>query len=232
VPECAKSCRRRVIPVVGTGIDCHEEAQKVRDRPEVWLIVALGTFAATGYAALRLYGGQDSFRGEPAVGVVQPEPSSHASVWFESMRRYCNPVEVETRMRLEPPPASTEGTMHEAACYALAGRIDRAREAIERLRDGDKYLAAGVVFEAGHPAADAGDDIAAGPLMELVVEYWPNHYMALYHAGAARYELGDYALAEGYLKRFMVEYQPEDGWRSSARGMLEEIEKAELGRRP
>jgi hypothetical protein len=194
----------------------------------VWLIAALGTFAATGFAAVRLYQEQDILEGEPLdpVFVAQPQPAtSDASVWFESVRRFCNPVEVVTRLRMEPPPSSHEGTMHEAACYALAGRIDRAREAIQRLPEGERYRAAGVVFEAGHPAADAGDDIAAGPLMELVVEYWPNHYMALYHAGAARYELGDFALAEGYLKRFMVEYPPEDGWRSSARGMLQEIEK-------
>jgi hypothetical protein len=193
----------------------------------VWLIVALGTFAATGFAALRLHQGHDTVRGEPLdpVYVVKPEPTtSNASVWFESVRRFCNPVEVETGLRMEPAPATHEGAMYEAACYALAGRIDRAREAVQRLPESERYLAAGVVFEAGHPAADAGDDIAAGPLMELVVEYWPNHYMALYHAGAARYELGDYAVAEGYLKRFMVEYQPEDGWRSSARGMLQAIE--------
>jgi tetratricopeptide (TPR) repeat protein len=142
------------------------------------------------------------------------------------VRRFCNPVEVETRLRMEPPPPTPEGTMHEAACYALAGRIDRARDAIERLPQDLRYRAAGVVFEAGHPAADAGDDVAAGPLMELVVEYWPNHYMALYHAGAARFELGDYAVAQPYLLRFMDEYSSEDGWRSSARGMLQTIEES------
>ena len=82
---------------------------------------------------------------------------------------------------------------------------------------------AGVVFNAGHPAADAGDDIAAGPLMELVVEFWSNHYMALYHAGAARFELGDHEVAEGYLERFLVEYAVADGWRSNALAMLEQI---------
>ncbi|HIF22582.1 MAG TPA: hypothetical protein EYQ27_11915 [Gemmatimonadetes bacterium] len=53
----------------------------------------------------------------------------------------------------------------------------------------------GVVLGVGHPAADAGDDVAAGPLMELVVEFWPSHYMALYHAGAPRFEAGDTARA-------------------------------------
>ena len=80
-----------------------------------------------------------------------------------------------------------------------------------------------MVFDAGHPAADAGDEVAAGPLMELVVEFWPNHYMALYHAGAASFERGDYGLAEAYLERFLVEYATEDGWRSSAKSMLRTI---------
>jgi hypothetical protein len=115
--------------------------------------------------------------------------------------------------------------MHAAACYALAGKIELARASIEALAPDLRYRAAGVVFEAGHPAADAGDDLAAGPLMELVVEFWPNHYMALYHAGAARYENGSNEAAQKYLEQFLVEYSAEDGWRSSAISMLEEIER-------
>jgi hypothetical protein len=140
------------------------------------------------------------------------------------MRQFCNPVEVVSRMRMDPVPATPDGAMQGAACYALAGRIDDARALIQGLPEEQRFRAAGVVFEAGHPAADAGDDIAAGPLMELVVEFWPNHYMALYHAGAARYEVGDHARAKGYLQRFLTEYSTEDGWRSSAKGMLQAIE--------
>jgi hypothetical protein len=80
------------------------------------------------------------------------------------------------------------------------------------------------VFDIGHPAADAGDELAAGPLMELVVEFWPNHYMALYHAGAAAFERAELEKAEGYLTRFLAEYDVEDGWRSSALGMLDRIQ--------
>jgi hypothetical protein len=60
--------------------------------------------------------------------------------------------------------------------------------------------------------------------MELVVEFWPNHYMALYHAGAAAFERGELEKAEGYLTRFLAEYDVEDGWRSSALGMLDRIQ--------
>jgi hypothetical protein len=70
-----------------------------------------------------------------------------------------------------------------------------------------------------------GDDGSAGPIMELVVEFWPNNYMALYHAGAARYALGDLAAAEPHLREFLVLYRQDDGWTASARGMLAEIER-------
>jgi len=167
---------------------------------------------------------------EPPIAIVEPAiVPTDAAAWFGMVRQYCNPVEVETRMRFEPAPVTPEGTMYEAACFALAGKIDRARELVMTLEAGLRPQAAGVVFEAGHPAADAGDDIAAGPLMELVVEFWPNHYMALYHAGAARYETGDYAVARKYLEAFMVEYGNEDGWRGSARGMLEDIARRGFG---
>lgn len=56
--------------------------------------------------------------------------------------------------------------------------------------------------------------------MELVVEFWPNHYMALYHAGAAAFEMGDAKRAHGYLTRFLQHYSVEDGWRSNALSML------------
>jgi hypothetical protein len=193
----------------------------------VVLILAVAAFALVGTIAFSL----DRARQEPVtvfgpepLPVVEPQPAPNDAVgWFSYVRQYCNPVEVDTRMRLDPPPATATGAMHEAACYALAGRIERAREIIQGLEPDLQYQAAGVVFEAGHPAADAGDDIAAGPLMELVVDFWPNHYMALYHAGAARYDLGEHAPAKKYLESFLVEYRTEDGWRTSALGMLERI---------
>jgi cytochrome c-type biogenesis protein CcmH/NrfG len=83
------------------------------------------------------------------------------------------------------------------------------------------------VFDAVHPAADAGDETSAGPLMELVVEFWPNHYMALYHAGAAAFERGEHGPAWNYLERFLEEYQVEDGWRTNAQAMLETMTRIE-----
>ncbi len=150
-------------------------------------------------------------------------PMGEATRWFTAMRPYCNAVEVETRHRWTPPPRSFEGSAYSAACYALAGRIDRARAIIDGLEEAHRWRAAGIVFELAHPVADAGDDRSAGPIMEMVVDYWPNHYMALYHAGMARMGLGDRAGARDYLERFLALYHVDDGWTASARAALEEI---------
>lgn len=152
-----------------------------------------------------------------------PAPVIDTQSWFQSMKPYCNAVEVETRLRQTPAPSSVEGDSYSAACLALAGKIASAREIILTLSNDDRWRAAGIVFGIAHPVADAGDNEAAGPIMELVVEFWPNHYMALYHAGAARFEMGDHGEAEGYLNRFLDNYEPDDGWRKSAISMLETI---------
>lgn len=205
----------------------------MRVRAETLLIAVMAVFAMTGWLAVHFLdnAGPDYVTVDPRQG--DPIPPDHpidvgpapqgAAAWFQQVRGFCNPVDVETRMQWQPAPSTDEGLMYEAACYALAGKVDLARASIEALPPADQYKAAGVVFNAGHPAADAGDEVAAGPLMELVVEFWPNHYMALYHAGAAAYEMGDSQRAHGYLTRFLQHYGVEDGWRSNALSMLDSI---------
>jgi hypothetical protein len=122
-----------------------------------------------------------------------------------------------------PPPETAEGDAFSAACYALAGRVDRAREIVLRQPDADRWRTVGVVFDVAHPVADAGDDLSAGPIMELVVEFWPNHYMALYHAGMSRYALGQPDRARVHLTAFLEHYHQDDGWRRSAHRVLSEI---------
>jgi hypothetical protein len=200
----------------------------MRARPESLLIVSLLAFTLVGVAALFLddvgLGAHDPVGiGDPVPGQAVTAGVDGADAWFAAVRPYCNSVEVETRLSWNPPPETERGTMNEAACFALAGRIDLARASLERLPADRRYEGAGVVFAAGHPVADAGDDLAAGPLMELVVEFWPNHYMALYHAGTAAWERGDKEAARLYLRRFLDEYALEDGWRSDAIAMLEAI---------
>ncbi len=168
-------------------------------------------------------------REAPMVAVTPPasvQPAlggSDGAAWFQRMRPYCNPVEVTVRHRFDPPPRSAEGIGYSAACYALAGRIDSARAAILSLDRSARGRAAGILFDIGHPVADAGDDESAGPMMSLVVEFWPDNYMALYHAGISEYILGHTDLAREQLERFLRIYRTEDGWRSNARTVLDRI---------
>lgn len=144
--------------------------------------------------------------------------------WFTRVRPHCNALEVETTLERDPPPAGVEGAGLGAACWALGGRITEARALIAALEPNDRWRAAGMVFDIGHPVADMGDDLSAGPIMELVVEFWPNHYMALYHAGAARYALGEYDAARRHLGAFLEYYDQNDGWTGSGRRMLADME--------
>ncbi len=156
--------------------------------------------------------------------VLPGDPSQDGAVWFSHVKPFCNTLEVETLHRQTPPPPSRDGAGYSAACWALAGRIEEARNVIFGLDGDDRWKAAGIVFAIGHPIADMGDDRSAGPIMELVIEFWPNHYQALYHAGAARYALGDDALAKTHLETFLGYYDQNDGWTRSARRMLKEID--------
>src|SRR5438105_15882903 len=122
--------------------------------------------------------------------------------------------------RQSPPPKTVAGAGYQAACYALAGHIDDARRVIDQLAADDRPRAAGIVFEVGHPVADAGDDRSAGPIMELVLEYWPNNYMALYHAGMSEYSLGQPELSRTHLRSFLDLYHENDGWRRNALEVL------------
>ena len=143
-----------------------------------------------------------------------------AAEWFAAIKPFCNAVEVEVMQERHPAPSTIEGQGYSAACYALGGHIDSARGVIDRLAQSDRAQAAGIVFNIGHPVADAGDDRSAGPIMELVLEYWPNQYMALYHAGMSEYALGQAKLAHQHLTSFLQYYHEDDGWTHNARDVL------------
>ena len=90
-------------------------------------------------------------------------------------------------MKNIPPPSDDTSQAYAAACYALAGKIDKASLVLNSFPSGRQSWAANVVFNVAHSIADAGDDKSAGPIMQLVVGYSPDHYMALYHAGISLY---------------------------------------------
>jgi hypothetical protein len=158
-----------------------------------------------------------------------PAPLMPGAQWFAAMKPYCNQVEVEVRTRFTPPPSTSEGAGYLAACFALAGKLDRARTIIETMPADQRGSAANVLFEVAHPVADAGDDRASGPMMELVLDYWPNNYMALYHAGMSEHSLGQTALADTHLRAFLRLYNAPDGFTNAARSALAKIEAEQPG---
>jgi hypothetical protein len=166
-----------------------------------------------------------------SVAPTAAPPAPHVPVtamsgpeWFQRMKPFCNPVEVETQARFVPPPPGFEGAAYGAGCFALAGKIDRARELIAALDADGRLRAANIVFDLAHPVADAGDDKSAGPIMALVVEFSPDNYMALYHAGASEFILGQPDLARRHLTRFLDLYRQNDGWHSNALDMLRRLD--------
>lgn len=184
------------------------------------------TIAGWGYVALcgailAVHPGRPA-GGEPPAPM--PAFGGPAGTWFARIKPFCNAVEVEVQQQRLPPPEGTEGAGYAAACYALAGKIDRARQTIDALPADGRGQAAGIVFAVGHPVADAGDDASAGPIMRLVVEYQPENFMALYHAGISEYMLGHMDFARTHLTRFLELYPSEDGWRANAREVLGRIQ--------
>ena len=153
--------------------------------------------------------------------------SGVASVWFQQVKPYCNALEVVTRIRFSPPPSGRVGAGYASACYALAGNIDSARARLLALPESQRAYASSIVFNIGHPVADAGDDRSAGPIMELVLEFWPDNYMALYHAGMSEYALGQADRARVSLQRFLELYHGDDGWRSNALEVLGRLQGVE-----
>lgn len=153
------------------------------------------------------------------------QPPSTKS-WFAAVKSHCNQLEVNGAMARTPPPLTPEGRGDGAGCYALAGRFADARRLIESMPDRQsRTIAAWRVFEIAHPVADQGDDSAAGPMMELVLEYWPDNYQALYHAGISEYAAGDPARAKGRLQAFLKLYSQPDHFTQTAKLVLDRIEQ-------
>ncbi len=151
--------------------------------------------------------------------------SNSGSQWFSAIKPRCNALEAMTAINTTPPPTNWEGSGYAAACYALAGKLEAADRTIEQLDFGSRAQAVNIVFEIGHPVADAGDDRSAGPIMELVLKYWPQNYMAMYHAGMSAYALGDIHLSKQRLTDFLTIYTAQDGWTNNAKIVLDKIDR-------
>jgi serine/threonine protein kinase len=168
---------------------------------------------------------------ETPIPIVANSPNidtssvNSAEQWFSQIKPSCNAVEVVTAMSSRPYPPTSQGFGYAASCYALAGKIDLADRIMQQLPFHQQESAAAVVFNIGHPVADAGDDRSAGPIMELVLRYQPSNFMALYHAGMSSYVLGDYSRATQHLQSFLQVYQQPDGWTERAKFALSRMQQ-------
>lgn len=222
-------------PIVGNRLQSVADVRKVlerrgvaRPRPRV---IAIGAaIAYAGFLALRLVSANDLEDLSPGVTVQGELRQVSTAVappldWFSRVRPHCNAIEAEVTLRADPAPATTAGQADAAACYALAGKIALAKRTLDALAEDQRMTATNQVFNIVHPVADQGDDAATGPIMRLVLDYTPENFMALYHAGMAEYQSGDVVSAKKHLVRFLEIYRAGDGWVQSAERVLKEIEK-------
>ncbi len=162
-----------------------------------------------------------------STATTSPPPAPRlpaGRAWLSRMRPRCNAVEALQAVLREPPPPGAEGAGAGAACLALGGKMDAARKLIVALPESQRASAAAVVFEAGHPAADMGDDVSAAPIMKLVLEFWPENYQALYHAGMSEHALGRPSEARPLLEKFLELYTYDDGFTRAAKQALKRID--------
>lgn len=152
---------------------------------------------------------------------VQPRRVASPEEWFQGIRRRCTPGDVRLATDLNPPPPGVEGVGYKAACYALARQTASARALLLGLPEEARAQGASRVYEVGQALAAEGRHDLAGPLMELVLEFWPNHDLALYHAGSSRFATGDPVAAHGFLGKFLDLHGQEDDLTADARRMME-----------
>jgi serine/threonine protein kinase len=172
----------------------------------------------------------DSHNNSFSATVINTNNNNNSNIsaeqqWFNTIKPRCNALEITTTMAQTTYLKTPEGIGYAASCYALAEKIDLADKVIQELHPNLRIYAAEIVFNIGHPIADAGDDVSAGKIMDLVLKYWPNNYMALYHAGMSAYVLGEYPKAEKHLQEFIRIYQTNDIWTNQAKLALNRIEQ-------
>jgi tetratricopeptide (TPR) repeat protein len=193
----------------------------------VTLIICVTSFLSIGIVRGLLKGLNQSSQtiSSNSSAIARSTTSSLEEQWFNQIKPRCNSVEVATTIKSSPPPDTYQGTGYAAGCYALAGKIDKADNLIAQLPANLRPAATYIVFNIGHPVADAGDDESARPIMALVVKYWSENYMAMYHLGMSEYVLKDYQNSKLHLNEFLNMYKTEDGWRQNAITVLGYIDR-------
>ncbi len=227
----ARVANNALKPIDVNDIESTRKIQPVNNLLGLKTLLLASIIVATLGSSIQLINNLHSPPPQPIKIIpIPPKVKTNSSLtpeqlWYQKIKPHCNSVEVVTAMKSSPPPETTQGIGYAAACYALAGKIEAADVLIQSLPAQEQQQAASIVFGIGHPVADAGDDESAGPIMNLVIKYQPNNYMALYHAGMSSYILGDLEISKRHLQKFLEIYQRNDGWRQNAITVLNRMEK-------
>jgi hypothetical protein len=200
-------------------------AERLPRRPRnlVALIAVVATAIGLGAYSLTSRRIQASAMARPTPTLEARSAGNAALGWFERVKSRCNNLQARQVLSRDPPPPGVAGSGYGASCLALAGLYKEAAELIDRQPEGVRPEIAQIVFGLAHPVADNGDDVAAGPMMELVLRYAPDNYMALYHAGISHYANGQPELAKQRLTRFLELYDENDEFGMNARRVLQRI---------
>lgn len=210
------------------GMPAAQNANKNGARTSRRYAAALGSMIATlavgaFVASTNRTAPANSYRRAPAAPRPASPQISDGLFWFRKARSSCNSVEAAAFLERTPPPPGPLGLGYAAACLTLAGRMENARALIETLPEADRGAAAAIVFDTIHPVADAGDDAAALPGMLLTLDYAPDNYMALYHAGIAESLVGKFEAADSHLTKFLQRYKRRDAFTRRAQVTLERV---------
>ena len=149
--------------------------------------------------------------------------TSAAARWFAGARAHCNPVELEGVLADTARPGGPDGAAFAAACAALAGNLAVARAQVMAVDADNRGYASQVMFAVAHPLADRRNgDPAIAAIMRLVLEFWPENIIALYHLGIAEFMAQDPRAAE-HLRTFRERHPARDGFGAAADLLLREI---------
>ena len=223
--EALSALKEIDISDLSTGRNSAPYHNKKTPRSARLLLIGLAVFGLS-LVSLQFLSRQSSVETSSSKNVTTSLSPEEA--WFKKMKPSCNTLEVVTAVQRNPYPPNAIGVGYGASCYALAGKLDLADKIIETLPPDVRIFAVQILFQIGHPVADSGDDESSGPIMDLVVKYWPENYMALYHAGMSAYILEKNQKAIDNLEAFLDIYRRDDSWTNKAKLAISNIEQGIL----
>jgi hypothetical protein len=221
----ARSLQRAAAPVY-VAPERDEPTRAVRPS----FIVALGIAGAIAIGTLVYLQLRSRPSDQPEITAVTGDElppalaSTEGAAWFTRVREHCNSLQIRSVLSDTPPPATLDGSAFAAACAALAGDLRLAHKQIAPLPRDQHGYGVWPTFEIAHRMADKRPkDPQIAAIMRFVIDFWPENYLALYHAGIAEFAAGDTARATKHLQQFLKVYTKTDSFTAAATTALAEL---------